>query len=401
MKRRNTLETIAEQRSRLGELAEDTITRQPVQNLRKVAISCGLSAVERGTGQVLISRARKSELVTALLAIAEQERQLKNAVVLTTDTEAGEVLAPVYEPPNTAKVAAYINSVSVIDNSVLKELTILAHEFIKQLAVFYPDTSKFSRATVRCARRSDYFNEIKRQLDVDDIGVRAYNEFRDKALAFGAVDTQAKVAKTNAANDSKIEAQVGIRTSALLAWSKRVLEATEGKRWKEVVVALAFVTGRRMNEVVAETEFTYRSEFTIDCKYLSKGRGKEQTIEGITTLVPAALVIENISWLESKGKRNYLQSEVNRKMGKELSQTTASLVAALDIVDADKRTTEQANGRKVNVFSFHSLRKAYILNAVKALPETRGTLREAQRLLGHSSLSTTNDNYKDVFYLID
>jgi integrase len=88
-------------------------------------------------------------------------------------------------------------------------------------------------------------------------------------------------------------------------------------------------------------------------------------------------------------------------MGKELSQTTASLVAALDIVDADKRTTEQANGRKVNVFSFHSLRKAYILNAVKALPETRGTLREAQRLLGHSSLSTTNDNYKDVFYLID
>jgi hypothetical protein len=333
--------------------------------------------------------------VKVLLEIREQELQKKTAVV-PTESEAGEVIAPVYKAPDVDKVAAYLNAVEAITAPVQEQLAILAHEFMKQLAVYFPDTASFSRAMVRCSRRSDYFNEIRERLDLG-MPWTAFEIWRGLALKFGEADTTAKVAKTNEANDKKLDEQVGIRTAALRDWSKETLEKCND--WKSVAVALAFVTGRRMSEVMAETEFKQSGDYSVDCKYLSKSKGEETEIESIPTLVPAALVIKAIDWL--KPRRNRAQSEVNKAVGKELSIRVKELVLALNIVAEDKRYVTQPSGREVSRFSFHSLRKAYILNAVADMPNNRGTLREAQRLLGHASLSTTNDNYKDVFYLID
>ncbi len=411
MLRLKTQTTIADALQMLATLTDEEIQAKGVGELRSMLRDTGVNHLMREGVPVPIRSGRKDELVQEIQKLAHKQQALNNAVIPISGV--GQVVeSPVVELMTTSEMVEVLRKVPLmrrIDGDKL--IAKVAHEFISKLALAYPDTSSQLRFNVRCSRRSERLKDLREVFANEPEMLEVFESFRTKCLEFGESDSIAKRKANDANTEAKIEQETEMRISRLLKWAQGTLAGigNVGKtQWKEVVLALALVTGRRMNEILCiKTTFEKSGEYSIDCKGLSKSHdGEAATIENITTLCPSDYVIAAIDWLRRDDHKRYTDepSQVNKRYGKELSQLMKAYVEAFDIINEDARTKQEPgeNGRIVAVFNFHSLRKAYV-SSVLAKGDLQGRTagKEAARLLGHAKWQTAVDNYSDSFVLAD
>ena len=402
-----TTASIENRLSMLAAHSDEEIRSVSVHDMRALLRDVGVHHVTRDGVPVPIRSSRREELQVELVGLALKQRALASAVIPQPDeVPTAPPASVVVELPNIPVLAAEFKRLAQCSMTECNHTTShMAHNFIKQVALAYPDTSEQLRFNVRCARRTDYFRDMRDAIGSDESAERVFSMFREKALEFGKEDSIRKRASNEAKTDTLIENCLPVRTRALREWCEAQLTSlgsgTPITKWKEITVALALVTGRRMNEVLALTEYEVVGEYSINCYNLSKGKdGDAPVVEGITTLAPAELVVRAIEWLNPKRVND--RELVNKRYGKELSGLMKELVDGFNVVDEDKRF-EVKGGREIATINFHALRKLYVLNCMTSLAHLSEVdmNKEAARLLGHENWRTTTYKYKEVFTLVD
>lgn len=377
----------------LSTLSVTDLEASTVKDLRSLMASTGATNMADGSP---ICYARKSQLVSELNAFATKQRLYNESRIDLT----GEV--------NTVQLMTYqeiVSHLKVVPSLVRRDgdevITKLASDFRQKVCLAYPDTSDVKRFNVRLARQAELLKKVKDALKDSPDVLGVFDSFRQKVWEFSNFDVQLKMTVNESNKNAREEQSFPIRCSQLLEWCQATV--VKSRNWREVVVALALLTGRRMNELLCtKTTFEVNGEHSINCYGLSKSHGDVIDLENITVLCPAVDIVNAINWLRQAGKYCEKPEEVNKKYAKELSQLTRELVSSFNVIDEEYRTKKEQTGREVAVFSFHSLRKAYIelvLLSFEGSYRSRG--KEAGRLLGHQQWQTAADNYKDVFVLSD
>lgn len=174
---------------------------------------------------------------------------------------------------------------------------------------------------------------------------------------------------------------------ALTTLSNLPTEVTGGSKsyWKDVSIALAFATGRRMAEIHGlKTVFEVTGEYTVrfSGQVKTKGRGEVPPYE-IPTLVPAKLVVAGWKYLKQREKL-YETRLVNARVSKAVS---TELPAHLE------KLFKQS---KIKIYK--DLRAVYCLVLLPKKPDNMTASAWYSRLLGHGEFDLVTSNTYQTYY---
>jgi hypothetical protein len=242
--------------------------------------------------------------------------------------------------------------------------------------------------------------------------VQPFKRYFFQALA---ADSATKKEIGRARVEERNEARADVRIQELRNWAVDVLTnltpATPKKYWRDVVLALCFVTGRRpYSEIMSTAKFEYLDNNHVRFTGQAKGRGSkaDDFSLDIPVFAPADKVVAALDWLGSgEGrdvKRVFPSAEIDdeearklahKRYSKELNQFFTSVVKPKVVYS--EPPSEDAK------LTIHSLRALYAKNYAKLYhPNSQFVTLNLRDILGHSAADEgTTKRYEVDFNLID
>lgn len=387
-------------------------TEFKVTELRKLASKEGIKRVNRDGGEVPISSARKGELVSALEALQSELPKLprpKDQMGSLVRKTSGDLVTMAKEElgdpdflyvTGAGKVAALTGKVTrAIDNWEGVDGHIVA------------------------STKLDKVRDLRNLIPTEIKGMNLPRDLESKAVEYAETFGRSLAAvfkdeytakKTSYTLD--IKAKTGdvalVKVAGLLEWAIAVVNNPQGYPWKELSVALALVTGRRLSELHSTAVFTLipGSSDRVTFSGQLKTKGREVGAYDIPVLTEASKVVAAHEVLRN-ASRLYGGKEIkvawfpdpkaaHNSLSRPLSQVVKKHTGKLEVV----QPSSQPKGIKDSEdFTFHGMRELYVHIAVKVYrqPGTDvGAL--ASRILGHAETDiTTWQSYQSRVELVD
>lgn len=410
-----TVEGIEQQLSELAAVDEEAIRSLTVPEMRTQLRLAGVNGIERGKVIVRVGSARKAELLLTLLTLREQRIAFENAIIPTPETyEALTEQVAAVEIPTTEEICEQLRELSdskrFTRTEVDTKVDALAKKVMFALSLTFADTAKVKRFNVRCRERTSIFKSVYENIGIDYQAIA--DDFRVKCLIYGETDSKKKREKTEENAAAKNAEQTKVRIKPLLNWANEVIDAGwKSNRWKEITLALSFVTGRRMNEILSlDTTFALGSDgSTISYSGLSKDKNDEgKEAKDLVVLADATKVLElREKLVDSRGIEGD-RSVINSRYAKDVGKTMQEVVNKLELLPDGCYYKEVSRGNgvmKKYTLDVHSLRKLYVDFCIK--DESLGTWQQiteagkkAAKLLGHQNWATSGMNYLATYQLV-
>lgn len=160
--------------------------------------------------------------------------------------------------------------------------------------------------------------------------------------------------------------------------------------YRDVAIALAIVTGRRMGEILSTLKIHGAEGNILLVSGLAKAKTDKETanskIHRIPVLASSELIINALAYLETNGRRLDKADEVNDKYGKTFSRHMAKWTEVIGVAS-----------------NFKSLRALYAELCYKRYgsPEGRRKVNYLAEILGHSEKDLTTAGSYEVWNVID
>lgn len=402
-----TIESRNETLALLSSLTPEELEGVSVQELRRQVPKLGITGILRnGVETVPVYSARKAELLQTIQAeISAFQRA--SAPVSTEHTEplqSVEVLVP--KMPSHLYWLEKLQDIKAShsfkdEESKLQAAEVVGLEIARAIDLSYPDDIYMDRSKQRVNRQSDMFTAIKRQILKEPNASQFLLVLTDAARAQANKHRRTDSKKADHEYTRKVEerneAQVVISGwQELLTWARSTIEGLSPTaslvEWKEVVVALAIVSGRRMNEIMCNQTNWSVGEIGLSFDVLSKSNKRD--VEAACLCDPSA-VVRAIKWLRTpQGTTQAKYVEDRKKVNERYSSDLAKYVRTnISLLPPDQQ----------HLWSFHSFRKLYVLVIMRQLAEEglseHSALRTVASYMGHSSSDMTDDIYKQTFTL--
>jgi len=218
-------------------------------------------------------------------------------------------------------------------------------------------------------------------------------------------------------DETRLEAAVAIDPTQALQWAYEVLEDPFIRRWQDVSIALALVTGRRQAEIHSTGKFKSalgqdRPEIlsAVPDTHLLQFYGQLKSHRRaasflIPTLVPAEMVLQGFAALKaSDPSRIYAPTETGDGLlmpAKEVNKVIASNLSKGHIdsfydIYFPLIQNHEHEGKEIKVRTYHRIRDIYGKCAIASFESGRGFARDEKRflktVLGHTT-DIASDSY--------
>lgn len=390
-------------------LTEVELNGRSVYDLRNLLRICGIKQVLRDGQQVPIRQATRAELLKELETATNPYRLLASATIEPefVDEDIRKLdFESVYQ---LLKLATALPT----DPERTEKARATAYEVNEWIARTYADSPTLARHFARCNHRGQYRVRVKELVtrDGDLLLTSIFGVFADTLSALGKFDAEAK-AKANSERLTTYEGNTrSVSVGKLHEWILTTLANPTGSDWKNVVVAVAASTGRRIYSEVLAGSGQYEVAGEYELRFTGVAKGKEVNSESylIPTIAPAANVVKAIAVLDELQKRIPCDSpsdyasviECRRIADKRHSKNVGehwSKRLCIELLGFEQ-TDEQAKADELT--KLHGLRKLYVMHYTRGLSD-REQRKRASELLCHSGDgSVAADAYTSQFTLAD
>jgi hypothetical protein len=370
-----TIEIIQTNSKRFSSQTPQDWEKQTVTELRNKVRACGITNVLRDGELVKLSCSKKTELIDTLITITQPFRE--NPFVVEEKIE-----MPTAKKIFDSLLSIAKNSVSMGDDA--RQVAVHTDNILTRIYCNSASTRAGKRSVLKSQIRGLMFNnnyqDINGLYDVHQTFERKFSELNN-------VDSNVKKEFTNFANSEKKP----IEAEGLTDWAEVVL--TDCNNWKNVAIALAYTTGRRMfAEVLIDgNHYTVTSDSTIMFTGQAKRHpsylpepSKVDSYESLddepyefTTLVETSLVMNGFEYLLSLGKLTPVGDDILAARKK--SHTRHSRYLSEQI----KRMTKLIRVGRIEDLTVKTLRSLYSSELVKDIGDSDERLRIVGTNLGH------------------
>jgi hypothetical protein len=394
-------------------LTNEQLESRTVYELRDLLRHCGVKQITRSGTNVPIRAARRPELLEALAVATTPFKHLAKASIDMDLVDADIKRLTFEDVANLLVLAA--REVTLEDSTKGNEKArSVAYEVNEWIMKTYTDTPSLARFYVRCDQRGDYRSRVrdivfsKGNLILEGV----YGVFATTLNALGKFDSESKATANKArvvnyaANTRTIDVQ------PLQNWAVGVLgKQPEVGVWKDVVVALAAVTGRRVySEILSGTSrFAEAGEFELKFSGVSKGKDVNNKEYTIPTIAKASDVVRAIQWLEEVGKRllcddleNHAavlaaRKATDKRHSKNLGEYWKKNLCAnlLGLAQDDEEAA------KDDLTTLHGLRKLYVMHFTRGMSDIQQRHKASELLCHSGDGSVASDAYTTQFKLED
>lgn len=442
-----TAEQLQENMTKLSEYSEEQLNELTVATLRKKMREIGVSMLLRDGEEISIVKGRKSELVTAILLATKKTKILENIAPELTplDMEAIESLGSAFDAANDTDYSKLaISTFKVLRDYVQTlwdsangrwtmpdgSLGIIASKFIENVRRAYPDVVRedkdgnevlTSRHHSRLGMRGSCLKMITKMIETDCKSEGYYQKLQEifgstdddktnpsaltfRKLCFYALSEDSKTKKVESVKrqEKRGNNRTRIDIKETLEIARETLSSlnddSPSTLWKEVVLAITLLTGRRpFSEVLCTARFErlpktddkYDTYLEFYGQAKTKGQSDEYYAANPSYVIPVltnpADIIKAMDWLRSRGKciriEDYIDDQIARKAShtrysKDLSRYCRIWSDSVQVLD---------DGTDMKKLSPHSLRELYALEACRTFGGSRTyDLNYAATILGHS-----------------
>jgi Telomere resolvase len=231
-----------------------------------------------------------------------------------------------------------------------------------------------------------------------------------------AADSATKKEEGRAKVENRNTNRADVRIQPLRDWATATLAkltpTTPKNKWREVVLALCFVTGRRAySEIMSTAEFEYVDDTHVRFTGQAKGRDSKDDDFSLTIPVfaPADQVVRALTWLgsgegrdskrvsiaDTNGDAEAARKKAHSKYSKELTEYfKANVKHLIEFVEP----ADEAHSPTI-----HSLRALYAKNYARIYhPDSQFVTLNLRDILGHSAADEgTTKRYEVDFNLVD
>lgn len=414
-----------------------------VAGLRSRARDCGINSVQRGDSAIAISKARKAEIIQGITLATEAHR--KAARVDEVEAEfSEEELREIRREVSEDSLELGVELPQVADRYLSRIAEETKELWDAEKQEWKPTSTELHTIAVRMVRYLDNYVSNKTKDTLAPTTKRQYRLIIEKHMIRYAkerfsgdfyygkllenisyvfkgmcrvmVDDASQEKRNYKKKSAKKRAsRAAIDPSKAIERAARVLReldsGTKKTAWKDVSIALALVTGRRMAEIHQTAEFDPVGDglvrFTGQCK--TKGSSADYYRENpsyeIPVLVPVEDVLKGLAWLEERGKRIAKDGDirqVNRRYSKELGiEVKGWAEDGIRLVRASK--SDAGIGAPEDI-TYHSLREIYALvcSEVMRSDEEEQAVSYVSSILGHGTEDeVTPQAYQSKFTLAD
>mgnify|MGYP000052301210 CR=1 FL=1 len=429
--------TASQHQTNLDELATytlDTMRGMTVKYLREKLAGVNIANVTRGTELVQISRARKEEIIEAIMVMTTKPKVL--AQVVLTELSPSDIREGLEGLLHSTDMALSTFTEKLFND--LRTYTLgqwdATHERWK-MDTQYPQTLSLSLTVWLEAYRtvdgeplcgdtkvvyaSRIRNAVKKLINTKE-GTAIYHGELLRHYELMKVHNHGQMAEYTREKKVTQKARATLRQGnsqainpdALIEAATALLTRNyngEAVRWHDLSVALVLVTGRRPSEIHATAKFTpVMGGTNYQLQFDGQLKKKEAVTEAyvIPTLVPNHLVIRGMETLQRMGKYYANEPEkAHKRVSNEVSKYgikpwySKFLPEVSDYVD-------ESTGKAVNVRTHYRMREIYALVALerhmKALDKHQSgsdMVRYVASILGHDDNSKAYDAYDANFYI--
>jgi hypothetical protein len=390
-------------------LTDAQLGKRTVYELRELLRVCGLKQVVRDGKQMPIREAKRDELLEALAIATSPYKLLANASIVLELVDEDIQKLDYESVRDLLKIAATLPT----DVERLEKARTTAYEVNDWITRTYADTPHLARFYARCNQRGQYRSRVQElvKLENDLLLTAIYGVYSDTLNALGKHDSELK-AKGNSERLTTYETNKRtVAVGKLHEWTLTTLDNPTATDWKNVAIAVAASTGRRMySEVLAGTG-SYKAVGEYELEFTGVAKGKEVNNDSyrIPTIAPASDVVRAIEVLEEKGKRipcenvsdyatviecrRLADKRHSKNVGDHWKKALCLTLLALDPTDEE--------AKKDDMTTLHGLRKLYVMHYTRNLSD-REQRKVASDLLCHSGDgSVASDAYTSIFTLAD
>ena len=312
----NTLTKQLELQQKLAKFDKDDLMAMSRNKLRMYCRDLNITKVPQDDQEVSYSKARKESLVEGLMLITQSQRIIEHSGidlnVLTKDNksiDSEEYTSFTNVLERAAKVYDSVKDKYYTSPEYKSQLQSVAIELNTYILAKYKGNDNYN---TRCTKRSLLLSRFKKTLlsqfeglpelkqvevDLGVISGHLYNLGKQDSI-LKAENYKAKLDKRSSAEDV-----IDVHLDPYIDKARQVL--TSLNSWRDVALALALVTGRRVfAEILMDTtEFTVTSDKSVMFKGQAKTRDRGELDEyEIPTLVSAELVVAGFNYLKDQGK---------------------------------------------------------------------------------------------------
>lgn len=356
-----------------------------IGELRQIARLVGVGGLERDGIQIKPSAARKGELISAVYEACEPQRLLaKETVVIESNAaDAIEGLKDYYSDikhnerfGETVKATfkALQDDTHRRHNPATGEyypvdgkfLTIV-NSFIKSIKHWQSTKPPFDFITDQTL--ANYSREIARIIDGEIVGeylgslrYEAYKETTSQFLRY-VKDTTKPIMAERRVQDKEREKRENADVTTIRGvksvydWAAKLLDECANtslnprKHWRDVVVALLVVTGRRQSEITSSAVFTPIDENHLWFKGQLKSRSHDEFTDGysIPVFANSEHIIKSVEWLAANGKRHPDPKQAHNLFSRYINEAADSVLGMIDWV-SEPQEHDSRLARKAHLF---------------------------------------------------
>ncbi len=412
----------------------EEILRMPVAGkggLRQACIELGIKLVEQDGETVNINSAKKPVLQETLLALAVEEsaptveeleslaqhywKQLKEYVISLWRAERiGD--DPEYQREDGGFGRIALSFVRELENrpsnksangrigvDAVKNLKAILKSKIRTLM----NTDTDTRLQAHLPHVKFYFDKLFGYLDDTDGGHKYRQGIIDEILTPLTTQKKAKEAKQVEKRKSSIPE---IRVTELYQWALDTLEDYSVKNFKDVVLALILVTGRRPGEIQATAKFTPTDKpnwVWFEGQLKTKGREDAEPVIEIPVLAPPHIIIEALDYLGEKKKRNLDSNLTNEERAKKANATWnsdvnqhAKNIDSRYLKREYKKELEEGQERAESKLTCNGCRDIYAQVVLKLFGDGSQDLYQLGKFLGHRLADSGTTERYDIDYKV-
>jgi hypothetical protein len=197
----------------------------------------------------------------------------------------------------------------------------------------------------------------------------------------------------------------------LNSWATDLLEElndeTAATNWKDVAIALAVVTGRRIYSEILCGVGQYEDLGDQQISFTGVAKGKEHNPDSfvIPTLCSSALVVKAVAWLDLKGKRvqcdnphDWVQVKLAREKADKRYAKDVALYWKTRL--CPRLLGLEASDDNNEFVKIHGLRKLYVMQFIQGLSDRQARTKAASLLCHSSDGSVASDAYTSQYELV-
>lgn len=390
-------------------LTEAQLNERDVYQLRDLLRICGIKQVVRDGKQVPVREGRRQELIEALAIATSPYKLLATATIEPTLVDEEIRKLDFESVRDLLKIAANLGT----DSERQDKARSVAYEVNNWIQHTYADTPHLARFYARCNHRGQYRSRVQELIKQENslLLTAIYGIYSDTLNALGKYDSELK-AKGNSERLTTYETNKRpVAVAKLHEWTLATLADPTATDWKNVVVAIAASTGRRIYSEVLAGSGQYKAvgEYELEFTGVAKGKEVNSNSYRIPTIAPASDVVKAIEHLDKLEKRipcadisDYAsviecRSKADKRHSKNVGEHWSKRLC-LQLLGFEQ-TDEQAS--KAELTKLHGLRKLYVMHYTRGLSDL-DQRKKASELLCHSGDGlVASDAYTQVFTLAD